>query len=409
MAKGSKVGGKGKSKSKGKRTGPTSADRVIKTRSMDAILGIQELEMTEDEQGAGEERTCRESTLAPRTGICTNVEDWISASKQAMQDVNMGKAVPSPILQSNYTNVTSSGAKEKAVTGKGVIDQKRTSGVKIDVEDIAEEVNFWQSSLVCYVLGANPPIRILEGFVRRLWKDQVDKVRILSSGIFIIRFLSMEVRDRILEGGYLFFGNKPLIMKAWNPVDDFSKEDIDSVPTWVHLGGLDINYWGDRSLFKIVGQIGKPIQVDSITKNRDRLAYPRILIEVTMTQDFPSRISFLNEFDQEVDIFVEYEWKPTVCTNCSGLGHEAQVCRKSKIVKQEWVPKQKVSSPIVSKVNVDADGFQSVTKGIKIQESNAIQTSVNNKFFLLKGDPEMELLQRRNTVREGGGPFVLDG
>ncbi|XP_062118716.1 uncharacterized protein LOC133832381 [Humulus lupulus] len=372
MAKGSKVGGKGKSKSKGKRTGPTSADRVIKTRSMDAILGIQELEMSEDEQGAGEVRS-REPTPAPRIGICAKVEDWLSASKQAMQDVNMGKAVPSPILQSNYTNVTSIGAKETVVTGEGVFNQKRTSGVKIEVEDIAEEVNFWQSSIVCYVLGANPPIRILEGFVRRLWKDQVDKVGILSSGIFIIRFLSMDVRDRILDGGYLFCGNKPLIMKAWNPVDDFSNEDIDSVPTWVHLGGLDIKYWGDRSLFKIVGQIGKPIQVDSITKNRDRLAYPRILIEVTMTQDFPSRISFLNEFDQEVDIFVEYEWKPTVCTNCSGLGHEAHVCRKSKTVKQEWIPKQKVSSPIVSKVNVDADGFQSVTKGIKIQEPNVIQ------------------------------------
>ncbi|XP_062080614.1 uncharacterized protein LOC133785384 [Humulus lupulus] len=302
----------------------------------------------------------------------------------------MGKAVPSPILQTHYTNIITSGGTEKVIAGK-VIDQKTTSGVKIDVEDIAEEVNFWQSSLVCYVLGANPPIRILEGFVRRLWKDQVDKVGILSSGIFIIHFLTMEVRDGILEGGYLFFGNKPLIMKAWNPVDDITKEDIDSVPTWVQLGGLDIKYWGDRSLFKIVGQIGKPIQVDSITKNRDRLAYSRILIEVTMTQEFPSRISFLNEFDQEVDIFVKYEWKPTVCMNYSGLGHEAQVCRKSKTVKQEWVPKQKVSSPTVSKVNVDPDGFQTVTKGIKIQESTAIPTSVKNKFCLLEGDPEMEL------------------
>ncbi|XP_062112055.1 uncharacterized protein LOC133823373 [Humulus lupulus] len=115
-----------------------------------------------------------------------------------------------------------------------------------------------------------------------------------------------------------------------------------------------------------------------------------------MTQDFPSRISFWNEFDQEVDIFVEYEWKPTICTNCSGLGHEAHICRKSKSVKQEWVPKQRVSSPNASKANVDAEGFQPVTKGVKIQESIANQTSVNNKFCLLEGDPEIELLQRRD-------------
>ncbi|XP_062114416.1 uncharacterized protein LOC133825501 [Humulus lupulus] len=326
-----------------------------------------------------------------------------------MQDVDMGKVVPSPILQSNAFNVTSSGAKEKSIAGKDVMSQGRTSGVKIDDEDIADEVNYWQSSIVCYVLGANPPIRILEGFVRRLWKDQVDKVGILSSGIFIIQFLSMEMRNRILDGGYLFFGRKPLIMKPWNPVDDFSKEDIDSVPIWVQLGGLDLKYWGERSLFKIVGQIGKPIQVDSITRNRDRLAYPRILIEVTMKQEFPSRISFRNELDQEVDIFVEYEWKPTICTNCSGLGHEAHICRKSKAVRQEWVPKQRVSSPNASKATVDEDGFQTVTKGAKIQESIVNQTTVNNKFCLLEGDPEIDLSQRSKTGREGGGPSARNG
>ncbi|XP_062114163.1 uncharacterized protein LOC133825201 [Humulus lupulus] len=376
---------------------------------MDAILGIQELKMSEDKQGAGDVRACGDSTPVSRTGICMNVEDWISASKQVMQDVDMGKVVPSPILQCIATNVTYTMGKEKSITGKGVMSQEKISGVKIDDEDIAEEVNYWQSSIVCYVLGANPPIRILEGFVRRLWKDQVDKVRVLSSGIFIIRFLSMEMRNRILDGGYLFFGKKPLIMKPWNPVDDFSKEDIDSVPTWVQLGGLDLKYWGERSLFKIVGQIGKPIQVDSITKNRDQLAYPRILIEVTMTQEFPSQISFWNEFDQEVDIFVEYEWKPTICTNCSGLGHEAHICRKSKSVNQEWVPKQRVSSPNASKANVDEEGFQPVTKGVKIQESIVNQTSVNNKFCLLEGDPEIDLLQRSNTGREGGGPSTRNG
>ncbi|XP_062110644.1 uncharacterized protein LOC133822358 [Humulus lupulus] len=208
------------------------------------------------------------------------------------------------------------------------------------------------------------------------------------------------MRNRILDGGYLFFGRKPLIMKPWNPVDDFSKEDIDSIPTWVQLGGLDLKYWGERSLFKIVGQIGKPIQVDAITRNRDRLAYPRILIEVTMKQEFPARISFWNELDQEVDIFVEYEWKPTICTNCSGLGHEAHICRKNKAVKQEWVPKQRVSEPNANKATVDEDGFQTVTKGAKIHASTVNQTIVNNKFGLLDGDSEIEFQQKHREIRQ---------
>ncbi|XP_062093615.1 uncharacterized protein LOC133799633 [Humulus lupulus] len=292
-----------------------------------------------------------------------------------MQDVDMGKNVSSPILHYNSSGVNRASYRGKNVAGNGYsMNQEKTLGIKIDMEDIAEEVNFWQSEIVCYVLSANPPIRVLEGFVRRLWKDQVDKVGILSSGICIIRFLAMEYRDRVLDGGYLFFGKKPLIMKPWNPVDDFSKEDISSVPTWIQLGGLNIKYWGDRSLFKIVGQIGKPIQVDNITKNRDRIAYPRILIEVSMAQDFPTHISFMNEFDQEVDIQVEYEWKPITC-----------------------------------QANVDVEGFQSVVKGVKVKEPDAILTSVTNQFHMLEDDSVIDLLQRTNTGREGGVPSILNG
>uniref|UniRef100_A0A803QQH0 Uncharacterized protein n=1 Tax=Cannabis sativa TaxID=3483 RepID=A0A803QQH0_CANSA len=47
MAKSVKIVGKGKSK--GKKIGPSSSDRVIKTRSIDVVLGIQELEIEETE------------------------------------------------------------------------------------------------------------------------------------------------------------------------------------------------------------------------------------------------------------------------------------------------------------------------------------------------------------------------
>ncbi|KAM6558558.1 hypothetical protein CsatA_027797 [Cannabis sativa] len=42
------------------------------------------------------------------------------------------------------------------------------SKVKITNDDIKEEIDFWNPSIVCYVLGANPPLSILEGFARRM-------------------------------------------------------------------------------------------------------------------------------------------------------------------------------------------------------------------------------------------------
>lgn len=78
--------------------------------------------------------------------------------------------------------------------------------VKIDDEDIRSEVDFWSSSIICYVIGANPPVYVMEGFIRRIWKNLgVDKVGMLKTDVFIVRFRSMEMRDSILNGSPMFF------------------------------------------------------------------------------------------------------------------------------------------------------------------------------------------------------------
>lgn len=38
--------------------------------------------------------------------------------------------------------------------------------VKIDECDIQSEIDYWNSTLICYVIGANPPPYVMEGHVR---------------------------------------------------------------------------------------------------------------------------------------------------------------------------------------------------------------------------------------------------
>uniref|UniRef100_A0A803QSK1 DUF4283 domain-containing protein n=1 Tax=Cannabis sativa TaxID=3483 RepID=A0A803QSK1_CANSA len=57
------------------------------------------------------------------------------------------------------------------------------------------------------------------------------------------------------------------------------REDIRTVPIWIQLEDLELKYWGQKSLFKIVGQLGSPFMVDEVTKGRDKLSYPQVLIE----------------------------------------------------------------------------------------------------------------------------------
>lgn len=46
----------------------------------------------------------------------------------------------------------------------------------------------------------------MEGFIRRIWRRMgVDKVASVNKGVFIVRFQSLENRDKVLNGGYQFF------------------------------------------------------------------------------------------------------------------------------------------------------------------------------------------------------------
>uniref|UniRef100_A0A803P1H3 DUF4283 domain-containing protein n=1 Tax=Cannabis sativa TaxID=3483 RepID=A0A803P1H3_CANSA len=181
---------------------------------------------------------------------------FLEASEQCSAKIAKGMVSNPPVLRS--------GSVVRSLFAK-------CNKVKITNDDIQEEVDFWKPPIICYVLGANPPLAVFEGFVRRMWSEKVERVGLLSYGIYIIRFQSIEYRDEVLRGGYIFFNRRPVVMKEWEPSINVKKEDIRMVPIWVHLDDLELKYWGERSLYKIIGQIGKPIMVDEATKNREKL------------------------------------------------------------------------------------------------------------------------------------------
>lgn len=71
---------------------------------------------------------------------------------------------------------------------------------------------------------------------------------------------------------------------------NFAKEAIKTHPIWIKLPSLE--YWGEKSLYKIAGKIGKPINVDQATLKRDKLMCDKVLVDVHMDQQFPTTIQF---------------------------------------------------------------------------------------------------------------------
>lgn len=47
--------------------------------------------------------------------------------------------------------------------------EQSSNNVKIIMEDIKEEIKFWNSAVICYILGSNPPQTVMEGYFKRIW------------------------------------------------------------------------------------------------------------------------------------------------------------------------------------------------------------------------------------------------
>ncbi|XP_048502910.1 uncharacterized protein LOC125498699 [Beta vulgaris subsp. vulgaris] len=278
---------------------------------------------------------------------------------------------PIPILQMSDHEVESNPSDN---ADNAVIDNIVKNLVKIEVEDVQPEVDFWMSSVICYIVG----------FIRRIWRNNgVDKVAMLKKGVYIVRFITMEKKDSVLNGPIPFFDSKPMIVRAWEQDMDVIKDQFEVVPTWIQMK-VDFKYWNEKCLAKFVSPIGNFVKVDAATAKREKLQYARVMIEVKIDQEFPDQLSFVNKKGIEVVIEVNYEWKPEKCFKCKQLGHKTEL-RNRGVMKQVWREKE---APVqICDKPGDVKPFQEVNHSAKKITQTSEPVVTMNPFNVLN---EME-------------------
>ncbi|KAL2901930.1 Triosephosphate isomerase [Bienertia sinuspersici] len=170
----------------------------------------------------------------------------------------------------------------------------------ISIEDIQSEVDYWKSSIVGFVISANPPRPVMEGFFRRIWKER-------------------------------------WVDKPWHMNMELNKDDIQCNPIWVQLD-LHFKYRGHKCLERIVKLAGPLIKVDSMTANRYKLNCAWCMIEVKIDQPFTNVAQFLNDRCEIINVKVTYEWKTETFAKCKKLGHDStQFYVKEEITKKNML------------------------------------------------------------------------
>ncbi|XP_074305653.1 uncharacterized protein LOC141640873 [Silene latifolia] len=220
------------------------------------------------------------------------------------------------------------GSRSHIVVTEENIESDDTDLLQFTPEDVSAEITYWNQAVYCFVLGANPPWEVLQGYVQRIWgKHGIDKISFLPNGIFLVRFKEMKDKKEVLNAGYHMFDNKPLIVKPWQEDIDLLKEEVKVMPAWIQIHGLPLKFWG-TCLPSIAGLVGPYVKSDAATANKTRLGFARTMVELKVGQVFPSTVKFRDENGKVVILNVEYEWKPLLCDKCKGLGHEAKIAER---------------------------------------------------------------------------------
>ncbi|KAK9668763.1 hypothetical protein RND81_13G084800 [Saponaria officinalis] len=230
-------------------------------------------------------------------------------------------------------------------------------------DEVKEELNFWKHVVYCFILGANPPWDVIEGFVYRIWaKYKIDSISFLHNGVFLVRFADEESKNGVLQQGHFLFDNKPLIVKPWVEGVELIKSSVKTVPVW------------GKGIPRIASLLGEYIRCDQPTEEKTRLDFARVMVEVPFGNDLPDSVKFLDEDGKPVSIKSVFEWKPILCSVCGRVGHESAICRRAKSQKkvtQQWRPKTvqpvhpvqsaPITIPVESPVNIVTDSITTST------------------------------------------------
>eukprot|EP00253_Pinus_taeda_P013184 PITA_13184 len=172
------------------------------------------------------------------------------------------------------------------------------------------------------------------------------------------------------------------------------RETFTSVPVWVRLYSLPLDYWQQESFSAIGNKLGHFVKASEATRKGKYTSFARICVEMDLSRALPDEV-ILEVLDEEWVQIVDYEHIPFRCSKCHEYGHLFRDFPLSKIGN-------------ISKTNTmkDSKSFHKVVqkgKGRK-RGPNLPQTdkhqAIQNRFQALV---EEEVMRQANQVR-GGNP-----
>ncbi|TYK23423.1 DUF4283 domain-containing protein [Cucumis melo var. makuwa] len=106
--------------------------------------------------------------------------------------------------------------------------------------------------------------------------------------------------EEVIAQGIQHLGSKPMLLRKWTPGIVPESFGFTSVPVWIKLGRIPMELWTEAGLAVVASAVGKPITLDLAIKERRRLSYARICVELDVDSHMPAKITCPRSVESKV-------------------------------------------------------------------------------------------------------------
>ncbi|GAV93070.1 DUF4283 domain-containing protein/zf-CCHC_4 domain-containing protein, partial [Cephalotus follicularis] len=185
----------------------------------------------------------------------------------------------------------------------------------------------WEFSLVAYLVGKRLPGRSVKDILaKKCGKVGRFSIHIVENGVFIVKFEQGQARDWVLDNGPWDVWGYHLVLLKWSLGMPLNLGGCKTLPVWVKLMGVPLQYWTKVGLSYIASVLGRPLYMDTSTTNRYALSYARVCVEMDASSSFPPNITLDLGDGNTMEIGVEYPWRPASCSLCQVFEHSNRNC-----------------------------------------------------------------------------------
>ncbi|KAK3231082.1 hypothetical protein Dsin_002963 [Dipteronia sinensis] len=132
--------------------------------------------------------------------------------------------------------------------------------------------------------------------------------------------------DYVLTSGPWVIANQYLVVQRWKQNFVPGEDTIQSMPIWVRLAKLSMEWMDAELLWSIGGMLGKMCKVDPVTEIQARGRFACICVEIDISKPL---LGTLNIEDRSIR--VEYESQGLVCFKCGRYMHSKDSCKEGLV------------------------------------------------------------------------------